>query len=122
MFIIRAAFWLLLVLAFIPVERPGAESHLPVSATDALTAAQSTFHDLAGFCSRNRQACQTGRETARLIGDRAQTGAKAVYHYFSGDEEGSANAALTHTPARDTLSATDRLPEWTGPARDSDNG
>lgn len=120
MFIIRAAFWLLLVLAFIPVERPTDENQLPVSAGEALTAAQSTFHDLAGFCSRNRQACDTGRETARLIGDRAQTGAMAVYHYLSGDDD--ANAARPRATTGDTLSAADRLPAWAGPVANSYNG
>lgn len=110
MFLVRAAFWLLIVFAFLPVDRPDDEGRLPVSATEALTAAQSTFHDLAGFCDRNPGACQTGRETARLIGDRAQTGAIAVYRYFVDNPED-----FLERPVHDTLSDDDRVPQWSGP-------
>ena len=113
MFLLRAAFWLLIVLAFLPIDRPDIESRLPVSTGEALNAARSTFIDLAGFCDRNPDACKTGAETARLIGERAQTGAMAVYRYFTSDD------ASVDDLARDTLRASDRIPEWIGPGEDA---
>lgn len=111
MFLVRTAFWLLLVLAFLPIERPSPDDTASFSAVDAFFAARSTISDMAGFCDRNPDACETGIETARVIGDRAQTGAVAVYRYFTGDVE-----TAMERPARDTLTESDREPRWSGPS------
>ena len=55
-FLLRAAFWLSLVVLLIPADpsetaRPRAARS--VSTFEAIGAAQSTFEDLRGFCSRN---------------------------------------------------------------------
>lgn len=110
MFLIRTAFWIFVVLAFLPIDRPAEESEYQVSTFSALSAAKSTLSDVTGFCDRNPDACAAGRETARMIGVRAQTGAIAVYNYFTDRQGGTA----TDFPA-DTLTDMDLEPVWVGP-------
>lgn len=79
-FLVRKAFWLVLVLAMVPFfagkEQAGGFNVDPVA---AFMAAQATVSDLTGFCGRNPQACETGGEALAAIGANARDGAKLVY-------------------------------------------
>ncbi|NLH81094.1 MAG: DUF5330 domain-containing protein, partial [Phyllobacteriaceae bacterium] len=98
-FLLRAAFWLSLVVLFIPAdpaETPANASGRAVSPFEAIGAAQSTLHDVGGFCDRNPTACDTGRVALEGFGAKARTGARWVYEKLDG---GTAEAA---TPAHAT--------------------
>ena len=83
-FLLRMAFWLGVVLILLPTggtQRAPAGSE--VNATDAITAASATVHDLKGFCGREPSACTVGSQLATTIGYRAQAGAKMLYELLT---------------------------------------
>jgi hypothetical protein len=79
MFLLRAAFWLALVIAFIPVNPEDLEEgQRPVTTGETIVAAQALLADLSGFCDRNPNACGTGRELFAQMGAKARTGLRHV--------------------------------------------
>ncbi len=102
MFIIRSAFWLSLVIIFMP----GVESEEQASrfdAQEAYKAAQSTYDDFSGFCDRNPAVCETGGQMLTAFGKKARDSAQYVYRYLDdkvGDDEKSSNdlAAIKSKP------------------------
>jgi hypothetical protein len=97
MFLIRAAFWLSVVILFLPADP---ESNSPAPRVD-----------LSNFCERNPDVCVTGNAAFQVFAEKAQNGAKMLYRYL--DQEPG-------TPATDgdqgTLTGEDIVPEWQGPA------
>src|SRR5579872_3345200 len=83
-FLLRLAFWLGLVLVLLP---SGSGQHgapnSDIRATDAISAASATVHDLRGFCAREPNACSVGSEIATSMGYRAQAGAKMLYEFLT---------------------------------------
>ncbi|WP_228259415.1 DUF5330 domain-containing protein [Siculibacillus lacustris] len=81
-FLLRAAFWLSLVVLLIPSGEeaaPSVPAARAVSTFEAVGAAHSTYEDLKGFCGRNPDACQTGRAFADTFSAKARHGARWVY-------------------------------------------
>lgn len=79
MFLIRAVFWLSIVVALIPVNPADLEhGQRPVSTLETLGAAQTLVSDLSGFCTRNPQACGTANELFSQFGAKARTGMRYV--------------------------------------------
>ena len=132
-FLLRLAFWLGLVLVLLPSgtaqhDRPNSD----LRATDALSAASATVHDLRGFCAREPNACSVGSEIATSMGYRARAGAKMLYDFLTealaprntGSVTGQAGtAAAGKAAARDsqnTLTPADLAPAWHGPAPHKD--
>lgn len=88
MFLIRTAFWLALVVAFIPVNPADlGDDQRPVSTQETIGAVQALVADLAGFCQRNGSACDTGREVFSQFGAKARAGLRYASAYF--DEDGA---------------------------------
>jgi hypothetical protein len=141
-FLVRVAFWLIIVLALLPSGGAQQTAQAKVGATDAMIAAGAAVSDMSSFCDRQPEACVVGAQTAIVIGQRAQAGAKMVYEFFNdrvsratdnkGDKTGSVDktkpglgtgpklAATVHTvPAfpgsQTTLKDTDLDPAWQGP-------
>lgn len=111
MFLIRTAFWVSVVIMLMPTGEPDVTQTgsinpgTDVSAFEAISAAQQTVSDLAGFCDRNPDACQTGSDALKAFGKKAQYSAKKIYEYIS--ETGDADV--------DTLLPDDREAPWQGP-------
>jgi hypothetical protein len=83
MFLIRAAFWLTLVVAFIPVKNTDlGEGQRSVSTMETVNLAQSVVSDIGSFCSRNAQTCETGGELLSQMGLKAREGAKLAYTWL----------------------------------------
>ncbi len=104
-FLLRAAFWLSLVVLLIPADpsetaRPGAARS--VSTFEAIGAAQSTFEDLRGFCSRNPNACETGKTALDGFGAKARTGARWVYEQLDGRERDTTGSTPSEAAAAPT--------------------
>jgi Family of unknown function (DUF5330) len=126
-FLLRMAFWLTLVLALLPSGGSQPTPTVNVSAIDAMSAAKATVSDMGSFCERQPEACSVGSQTAVVIGQRAQAGAKKLYDYFSErfgareagpTENAAAGKAVPLPPARpsqQTLSPADLAPAWRGP-------
>lgn len=92
MFLIRAAFWLTLVIAFIPVHPQDLdEGQRAVSTGETIVAAQALLSDFARFCERNPETCVTGRELFSQFGAKAVTGARELYAYLS-EKQGDAKS------------------------------
>jgi len=128
-FLLRMAFWLGIVLILLP----GAPRHEPstsaVGATDAISAASATVHDLKGFCTREPDACTVGSEFATSMGYRAQAGAKMLYDFLTealashdtGSHAGEPIKSALNKPSpqprgsQNTLTPGDLAPPWRGP-------
>lgn len=122
-FLVRKAFWLVLVLAMVPFFSGKEQTDgFNVDPVAAFMAAQATVSDLTGFCGRNPHACETGGEALAAIGANARDGAKLVYQYFDGTEAGDgtdgASGEITGSiPATDGTSDGElRIPSWHLPA------
>jgi Family of unknown function (DUF5330) len=129
-FILKAAFWLTIVLSLLPTGKEGEQSAAagaPISATEAVSAASATMSDMRQFCTRQPDACAVGASAAITLGHKAQAGAKMLYEYLN-DKLGpretgsiatnsgtSKAAASTGKPSQNTLAPADMTPAWRGP-------
>jgi hypothetical protein len=143
-FLLRVAFWLVVVLALLPSGGGAQQSaQARVGATDAMIAAGAAVSDMTIFCDRQPEACAVGAKTAVAIGQRAQAGARMVYEFINehalrdsdknathGGETGSIGkpksnpagpkltAAVRTVPAspdsQSTLKPSDLDPAWRG--------
>lgn len=122
-FLIKAAFWLAIVVLLLPAE-PAKQGQQPqVGAIEALGAAQAAVEDAGGFCTRNPGACETGAQAFQNFGEKAQYGAKLLYEFlsarFAGDEEqvrtSTGSIRTPYRPGKHTLTPSDLEPAWTAP-------
>jgi hypothetical protein len=121
-FLLRAAFWLTIVLALLPTGSSNTSARGP-QVGEAVSAAGATVSDVRHFCVRQPEACEVGSQVAVMVGQRAKAGAKLVYDLFnehSGPSEtGSLSGAKPEpaaTPApgiaKGVLTPSDRAPTW----------
>jgi hypothetical protein len=128
-FLLRMTFWLGLVLVLLPggAAQRAAPSN-EVGASQAISAASATVHDLTGFCGREPDACKIGSELATTMGYRARAGAKMLYELLTEALAPHENRTLAGDPAQsglgkaslqqasqNTLTRTDLDPAWRGP-------
>lgn len=107
MFLLRAAFWLSVVVILLPADTETGDKAPRVTALEALVAARSAVEDFSQFCTRNPDVCVTGEGAMHVFADKVRYGAKMLYGYFGEDGE----------PARaapDTLKPDDAKPKWLG--------
>ncbi|BAT61262.1 hypothetical protein GJW-30_1_03819 [Variibacter gotjawalensis] len=111
-FLLRAAFWIGLVLILIPTgDQQPVDSKLGTG--EAVTAAASILADATRFCDRQPEACTVGSQAASYLGQRAQAGAKRVFGMMSDNSTKAEAAAAPAKPrnvisSQNTLSAADR--------------
>ena len=121
-FLLRMAFWLGLVLVLLPREKTPESDKLPqVGASEAVSAATAAVSDMSQFCKRQPAACEVGGQAATVIGQRAQEGARKLYHIITdkkSDTTGSiggaddADASQVSAAPADTLTPDDLAAEW----------
>ena len=123
-FLLRIAFWLSIVIFFLPSLPTGTKEsgRAPVGAAEAFGAAQAAVDDARGFCARRPEACETGSHALHTFGQKAQQGAKLLYEFLS---DRFADAPVSNSrkdatgsvlrPGRHTLTAEDALPGWRAP-------
>ncbi|MBH0237164.1 DUF5330 domain-containing protein [Methylobrevis albus] len=118
MFLIRTAFWLVVVIALIPVdeERVQASSSepTPIAAGEAIFAAQALVADLGGFCDRNPSVCEVGGRVATTMTLKAKSGALMVYEYLGGADPLTAEPAEPPMRSAGTLTPADLAAAWRG--------
>ncbi|HEY5066230.1 MAG TPA: DUF5330 domain-containing protein [Xanthobacteraceae bacterium] len=129
-FLLRMAFWLGVVLILLPTggtQRGPAANE--VNASEAISAASATVHDLKGFCGREPTACSVGSQFVTTIGYRAQAGAKMLYELLTealASHDAASPAAsqakpepaapsLQRASSENTLTPADLAPAWRGP-------
>jgi len=124
-FLIKAAFWLTIVVLFLPAGagKDREASRAQVSPIEALGAAQAAVEDASGFCSRQPDACQVGSQAFQTFGEKAQNGAKLLYEFLSAhfaDKDQSRGTTgsikIEPKPGQHTLTPDDLEPSWGGPA------
>ncbi|QDZ01096.1 DUF5330 domain-containing protein [Nitratireductor mangrovi] len=93
-FLLRSAFWLSLVLLFLPISPQGDEAVDTVSPLEAIVAARGAFTDVSGMCSRRPDVCETGRAAFQTIGVRAKESARIAYELLD-DNLGDPDRAIT---------------------------
>jgi hypothetical protein len=120
------AFWLGLVLVLLPREKTPESEKLPqIGASQAVQAATAAVSDMSQFCKRQPAACEVGGQAATVIGQRAEDGARKLYHIITDkrapDRTGSigvvddADPASANLAPRDTLTPDDLVAEWQAP-------
>jgi hypothetical protein len=88
MFFIRVAFWLCVVIMFLPAEPTEGRQMADdiITAGQAIEAAEQAVADLGGICDRNTELCQTGGQIGQVFMSKARNGARMLYDYLDGDE------------------------------------
>jgi hypothetical protein len=124
MFLLRAAFWLSVVVVLLPSGTPPAKPGPQVGAGDAVSAASAAVSDMRQFCGRQPEACTVGSQAAVVFGQKAQAGAKMLYEFLTEKigpvETGSitpagGKKADATVKSQNTLVPTDLGPAWRGP-------
>ena len=116
MFLLRAAFWLSVVILLLPGDPKTGVDAPRVSAVEALVAARAAIADMSAFCERNPDVCETGSAAFQVFAAKVQYSARTIYEYFNRPETKSSDTGADERPG--TLSPEDRAPEWRAPATD----
>ncbi len=85
-FLIRAAFWLSLVILILPAEQSAKDEKAHLSTAQALAVAQATLNDFTTFCSRQPDVCAAGEVAIENFSAKARYGAKQLYMYLDSDQ------------------------------------
>jgi hypothetical protein len=136
-FLLRTALWTSVALALLPsfVSTHSSTKPVDLRADQAVAAASDTVADLSTFCERRPAACAAGSQLASAFGERTQAGAKILYDFIGAQlgkperpaatpyapiavipAEANASVAETVKPSQNTLTSTDMMPAWRGPA------
>nr|WP_321457708.1 DUF5330 domain-containing protein [uncultured Cohaesibacter sp.] len=91
-FLIRAAFWLSLVILILPADQETTADSAKLSTTEALIAAQATLKDFTSFCSRQPDVCAAGEVALDNFSAKARYGAKQLYMYLDGEDAAQPSA------------------------------
>ena len=126
-FLIRAAFWLSIVIILLPTGSQQPKSVPTIETAEAVSAASAAVSDMRLFCDRQPEACSIGAQAAVAFGYKAQAGAKMLYDFLTDSlapaETGSVVGASKRDAAaksQDTLLPGDLAPSWRGPLPRSD--
>ncbi len=111
-FLLRAAFWLSLVIMLLPADSQTGDQAPRVSAFETISAAGAAVSDISQFCTRNPDVCVTGGSAFHVFADKVRYGAKLIYGYF-GDKKPAAEPAAGES----TLSPDDLKPAWHNPKK-----
>src|SRR5262245_57494652 len=120
-FLIKAAFWLSIVVMLLPSGEKTAPAP-EVGTADAVSAATAAVSDMRRFCSRQPDACTVGSQAATVFGQKAQAGAKMLYDFLSDRAGPNETGSVAAKPERGgaprsqhTLTPEDLAPAWRGP-------
>jgi len=111
MFLIRAAFWLTVVVMLLPADPPTKQETVSVDPIQAFGAARDTVADVSSFCDRNADACVTGSAVMDLLVRKARYGIRKASEYF--------DSARHEQPVDGTLTNDDATLPWHPPKRPS---
>ncbi len=105
MTIIRTACWLSVVVFLLPSGKDNdTEQAKPVSLNTAVNAATQAAGDVAGFCGRNPDVCETGKAALHTFGEKAKFGAQKVMEWAASPSAASPSQGEA-VPAKSSLPA-----------------
>jgi hypothetical protein len=127
-FLIRAAFWLSIVIVLLPTPESAKIPESNIGAAQAISAASATVADMRQFCERQPGACEVGSAALTHFGHKAQASAKWVYEWLTdkgGTDQNTAKREIKSTAveaesSQNTLTASDTAPMWRGPQRQAE--
>ena len=127
-FLLRMAFWLMVVCILLPRSETEPAPKVELSATDAMSAASATVSDLRQFCERQAEACTVSSEAAAVLEDRAKAAARRLYHMRNDKLSAPDNVTVTTSstkamllpPMRPPLSAARNALQSAPPIRSQD--
>ncbi|MFO1183251.1 MAG: DUF5330 domain-containing protein [Bauldia sp.] len=104
MFFLRAAFWIAVVVMFIPNDPENGDAPR-VTLIQAMAATRAAVQDIGQFCDRNPEVCSTSHAAIEVMADKARYGFKMLVQHFthSGEEP------------RGTLTEADAAEPWRAP-------
>lgn len=120
-FLIRAAFWLSIVIILLPTGSQQPKSAPTIETADAVSAASAAVSDMKKFCARQPDACVVGSQAAVAFGYKAQAGAKMLYDFLTDALAPAETGSVIQTGAQkreatakshDTLLPADLAPAW----------
>lgn len=120
--LLRAAFWLTIVILILPSRSP-APSGQDVDAANAVSAASAAVSDVRRFCERQPEACTIGSQAATVFGQKAQAGAKMLYEFVSEKISPTETGSIAIPGSKkvdaagrtqNTLLPSDIAPSWRG--------
>ena len=110
MFLLRAAFWLSVVVILLPADPRPATRRRGSPHSRRWSRRARAVGDLSPFCDRNPDVCDTGGTAFQVFADKVRYGAKMIYGYFGDGKPASRRA-------RGTLKPDDIEPAWRDPAK-----
>ena len=116
MFLLKAAFWLGLVLVLLPT---GSNRHaVDAPQIDVMQAATAAVADLSEFCTRRPESCAVGSTVASVLAQRAQAGAVMVYEFITERREAASDKPEVSdkpdvVPVRHNITTEARSTDWT---------
>lgn len=113
MFLLKAAFWLGLVLVLLPTGSKKQTETAQINAADAATAATGAFADLSQFCTRRPETCAVSAQVASVLAQRAKDGAVMVYEFIAERREAAPETIKT-VPAHRNATAGRIADDTTG--------
>lgn len=75
MFLIRMAFWIIVVILLLPTDRD--------QQSEVLGTAQAAVKDISGFCTRNPDVCVKGQDYFQVFMAKAEFGANMVMDFVN---------------------------------------
>ena len=115
MFLLKAAFWLGLVLVLLPTgSKKQTEAVAQINAANAATAATGAFADLSQFCTRRPETCAVSAQVASVLVQRAKDGAIMVYEFIAARREAAPETIKTVPAHRDATAAGRTVDDTTG--------
>ena len=126
MFLIRAAFWLVILILLIPTDDK--------QRAEVYGTAEAAVKDVTTFCDRNPEPCAKGRDVIDVFMQKAEFGAQMLMNFINertgeggdepaptwpsngaGPESAAAPTSWETGASQDTLIPADREADWSGP-------
>ena len=90
MFLIRMAFWLMILVLLLPTDEK--------QQTDVYGTAQAAVKDVSGFCGRNPGVCEKGKDAFAVFVHKAKFGAQMLMGFIT-ERTGASATSGTVAPA-----------------------
>jgi hypothetical protein len=84
MFLIRTAFWLMILVLLLPTDER--------QQSDVFGTAEAAVKDVSGFCGRNPGVCEKGKDAFDVFVHKAEFGARMLMSFIS-EQSGSTSEA-----------------------------
>jgi hypothetical protein len=113
MFLIRTAFWLIILILLLPTNEQ--------QQSEVYGTAQAAVKDVSGFCERNPNVCDMGKDAFDVFVQKAQFGGEMLMAFIK-EQTGVASDHAAAPATDDSAAPADSAPEPSGLDRSSAAG